>query len=161
MSDGRTGCEGFRRLGPTRREALRAGTLAYTGLTLPALFAGRAASQPRPTSVGAGFGRARSCIMIFQWGGPSQLDTWDPKPDAPDAIRGPFKPIKTNVPGVEISENFPRMAKAADRYAILRSVHHKAAPIHETGCQMMQTGRLFRGGREHPHYGSVVSYLRG
>src|SRR5256885_4664933 len=62
---------------------------------------------------------------------------------------------------MQISEHFPLMAKAADRYAILRSVYHKAAPIHETGHQMMQTGYLFRGGLEYPHYGSVLSQLRG
>ena len=102
-----------------------------------------------------------NCIMLFLVGGPSQLDNWDMKPNAPAEIRGPYKPIKTNVPGVEICEHFPLMARMADRYALLRSVHHKAAPIHETGHQMMQTGYLFRGGREHPHYGSVVSHLRG
>src|SRR5205823_1831612 len=83
------------------------------------------------------------------------------KPDAPDTIRGPFKPIKTKVPGMDISEHFPLMAQRADQYAIVRSVNHKAAPIHETGHQMMQTGYLFRGGQEYPHYGSVVSHLRG
>jgi Protein of unknown function (DUF1501) len=57
-------------------------------------------------------------------GGPSQLDTWDMKPDAPSEVRGPFRPIRTNVRGIEISEIFPRMAKHADKYAIIRSVHH-------------------------------------
>src|SRR5439155_25489575 len=61
----------------------------------------------------------------------------------------------------QISEHFPLMARMADRYAILRSVHHDSAPIHETGHQLMQTGRLFQGGLEFPHYGSVVSHLRG
>jgi hypothetical protein len=59
-------------------------------------------------------------------GGASQLDTWDMKPDAPSEVRGPFRPIKTNVPGIEISEIFPRMARHADKYAIVRSVHHTA-----------------------------------
>ena len=58
----------------------------------------------------AGFGRAKSCILIFMWGGPSQLDTWDLKPDAPDQIRGPFNPIATSVPGLSISEHFPMLA---------------------------------------------------
>ena len=94
-------------------------------------------------------------------GGPSQLDTWDMKPDAPASIRGPYKPIKTNVPGIEISEIFPRMAKHADKFALLRSVYHTAAAVHDTGCQMMQTGRLFQGGLESPNYGSVLRYERG
>src|SRR5205807_672880 len=102
-----------------------------------------------------------NCILLFLVGGPSQLDTWDLKPNAPDSVRGPFQPIQTNVPGVDICEHFPRMAGMADRYAIVRSVHHRAAPIHETGHQMMQTGHLFRGGQEHPHYGAVMSHLRG
>jgi hypothetical protein len=102
-----------------------------------------------------------NCILLFLVGGPSQLETWDPKPGAPENVRGPFRPISTNVLGIQISEHFPLMARMADRYAILRSVHHHSAPIHETGHQLMQTGRLFQGGKEYPHYGSVVSYLRG
>jgi hypothetical protein len=102
-----------------------------------------------------------NCIMLFLLGAPSQLDTWDMKPEAPEEIRGPFKPIKTNVPGMEISEIFPRMAKRADQFSIIRSVYHTAAAVHDTGHQMMQTGRLFTGGLEHPHIGSVLSYLKG
>jgi hypothetical protein len=68
---------------------------------------------------------SRACIVLRLTGGPSQLDTWDMKPDAPGGIRGPFRAIRTNVPGVEISEIFPRMARLADRYAIVRSVHHE------------------------------------
>ena len=74
------------------------------------------------------------------------------KPNAPVEIRGPYKPIKTNVPGIEISEIFPRMAKHADKFSLIRSVYHTAAAVHDTGHQMMQTGRLFQGGIEHPHY---------
>src|SRR5262249_7567504 len=102
-----------------------------------------------------------SCILLFLVGGPSQLDTWDLKPAAPDTIRGPFRPIQTNVPGVQIGEHFPLMARRAQHYAIVRSVHHEEAPIHETGQQMMQTGHLFRGGQEYPHYGAVLSQQRG
>ena len=65
-----------------------------------------------------------SCFVFRLTGGPSQLDTWDLKPDAPSEVRGPFRPIRTNVPGIEISEIFPRMARHADKYAIIRSVHH-------------------------------------
>jgi len=133
----------------TRRDFLRAGAGGAASLSLGEL---RVADRTKGIR----------CILLFLVGGPSQLDTWDLKPDAPDDVRGPFRPIKTNAPGVEICEHFPLMAKQADRYAIVRSVHHKAAPVHETGCQMMQTGRLSRGGGvEHPHYGSVLSYLGG
>jgi hypothetical protein len=102
-----------------------------------------------------------NCIQLMLVGGPSQLDTWDMKPDAPSSIRGPFKPIKTNVSGIEISEIFPRMAKNADKFALLRSVYHTAAAVHDTGCQMMQTGRLFQGGLESPNYGSVLRFEKG
>src|SRR4051794_30286372 len=75
---GLSGCRGFQRLEPPRREVLRAGMLALTGLGLPGLFRGRAAAAGAVSAPANGFGRARSCILIFQWGGPSQLDTWDP-----------------------------------------------------------------------------------
>jgi uncharacterized protein (DUF1501 family) len=102
-----------------------------------------------------------SCIVLFLVGGPSHIDTWDPKPDAPAQIRGPFQPIHTNVPGIEVCEHLPLMAQMADRFTIVRSVFHKEAPIHETGHQLMQTGYLFRGGTEYPHMGSVIASLRG
>ena len=81
--------------------------------------------------------------------------------DAPAEVRGPFRPIPTNVPGVEIGEHFPRMARMAHHYALVRSVHHRSAPIHETGHQLMQSGHLSQGGREYPHYGAVLSHLKG
>jgi uncharacterized protein (DUF1501 family) len=139
--------------GLSRRDFLKVGAASAgaVGVTLADLTL---ASAAKP-------GNDVNCILLFLVGGPSQLDTWDLKPNAPDTVRGPFRPIKTNVPGVEICEHFPLMAQRADHYAIVRSVHHTAAPIHETGHQLMQTGRLFRGGQEYPHYGAVVSHLRG
>lgn len=136
--------------GLTRRDFLRVGALGAgaVGLSLSDLHADSASKDI-------------NCILLFLVGGPSQLDTWDLKPNAPDTIRGPFRPIATNVPGIHISEHFPRMAQRAHRYALVRSVHHDEAPIHETGQQMMQTGQLFRGGQEHPHYGAVLSHQRG
>ena len=80
--------------------------------------------------------------MLMLVGGPSQLDTWDMKPDAPAEIRGPYKAIPTNVTGIQISEIFPRMAKHADKYALLRSVYHPGAGVHDVGHQYMQTGPL-------------------
>jgi len=103
---------------------------------------------------------AKACIQLLLVGGPSQLDTWDLKPGAPAEIRGPFRPIRTNVPGIAVCEHFPCMAKRADRFAILRSVYHHEAPIHETGQQLLQTGFLFRGETDWPHYGAVLSKLR-
>src|SRR5205085_12584347 len=90
--------------------------------SLPGLSASRGAAST--DSQAAGFGKAKSCILIFMWGGPSQLDTWDPKPDAPAEIRGEFKPISTNIPGIQISEHFPLLAQQADKYSIIRSLTH-------------------------------------
>jgi len=96
-----------------------------------------------------------NCIFLMLVGGPSQLDTWDPKPDAPSHIRGPYKPIRTNVPGVQISEIFPRMARQADKYALIRSCYHTGEPVHDIGHQLVQTGRA----GDDPHIGCVVSHL--
>lgn len=136
--------------GLTRRDFLRVGALGAGAVSLS--LADLQGGAPR---------KDINCILLFLVGGPSQLDTWDPKPDAPESIRGPFRPIATKVPGIRIAEHFPRMAQCAHRYALVRSVHHEEAPIHETGHQMMQTGHLFRGGREYPHYGAVLSHQRG
>jgi hypothetical protein len=139
-------CDGY-----SRRDFLHAGALAPLGLTLPGLS--RAAAEGRDTDV--------NCVMLFLVGGPSQLDTWDMKPHAPAEVRGPFRPIDTNVPGMQISEIFPRMAKHADKFSLVRSVFHTATAVHDTGHQMMQTGRLFAGGVEHPHIGCALGYLKG
>jgi Protein of unknown function (DUF1501) len=138
---------------PTRRDFLRVGGVAAgaMGLSLANISAGWA--SPAKGNV--------SCILLFLVGGPSQLETWDMKPEAPSNVRGPFRPIRTNVPGIEICEHLPKMARMADRFAIVRSVHHQEAAIHETGQQMMQTGRLFSDGVEYPHYGAMMSHLRG
>ncbi|MGH9722147.1 MAG: DUF1501 domain-containing protein [Bryobacteraceae bacterium] len=142
-------CDGLR-----RRDFLHAGALPFLGLGLADWLGLKASAATTPT-------KDVNAIMLFLVGGPSQLDTWDMKPNAPAEIRGPYKPIKTNVPGIEISENFPRMAKHADKYALIRSVYHTAAAVHDTGHQMMQTGRLFQGGIEHPHMGCVLAKVRG
>jgi hypothetical protein len=136
----------------TRRDFLHAGALSTLGLTLPGFLA---AKQSGMTD------RDVNCIMLFLLGGPSQIDTWDPKPDAPAEVRGPFKPISTRVTGMQISEIFPRLAQNADRFSLIRSVYHTATAVHDTGHQMMQTGRLFTGGVEHPHIGCALSYLKG
>ncbi len=139
--------------GVNRRDFLHAGALAALGLTLPDLLARRAA--------GAGPDRDINCIMIMLVGGPSHIDTWDPKPQAPAEVRGPFQPIATQVPGIQITEIFPRLARHTDKISLVRSVYHTATAVHDTGYQMMQTGRLFSGGVEQPHIGCVLGYLKG
>jgi hypothetical protein len=103
----------------------------------------------------------KSCILLMLTGGPSHLDTWDMKPQAPREIRGPFRPIRTNVSGIEISEIFPRMARHADKFTLIRSVHHEAAAVHETGLQLIQTGGLSFGEPERPHMGCVAAKALG
>ena len=162
----RSGCDEFRRIRPTRREALCAGALAMTGIGLPGLFGGRAAAEP--SAAGKGFGRARSCILIFQWGGPSQLDTWDPKPEAPAEIRGEFSTIATSVPGMRISEHFPRLSGQAHRLAVVRSMSH-GDPAHLSTAHRLLTGHLAPkpnsdsdgpSPADWPHLGSLVARCR-
>jgi hypothetical protein len=138
--------------GLTRRDFLHAGAIAPLGLTLPAFRRAKAA---------AGTDSDVNCIMLFLVGGPSQIDTWDPKPKAPAEVRGPFSPIQTGATGMQISEIFPRMAKHAAKFSLVRTVYHTATAVHDTGHQMMQTGRLFTGGVEHPHVGCTLGYLKG
>jgi len=142
--------------GLTRRDFLHAGALglAGLGLSLTDLAALKAAGAVRPD-------KDVNCICLFLVGAPSQLDTWDMKPDSPSEIRGPYKAIKTNVPGIQISEIFPRMATHADKFALVRSVYYAGVAVHDAGHQVMQTGRLFQAGTESPHVGSVLGYLKG
>jgi hypothetical protein len=137
--------------GLTRRDFLHAGALSLFGLGLPALQA----------AGGAAADGAMNCILLFLVGGPSQLDTWDMKPDAPAEIRGPFRPIATKVPGVSVSEIFPRLATNLDKVALVRGVYYNGTAVHDVGHQMLQTGRLFTGGIEHPHYGCALAKLKG
>lgn len=140
--------------GLTRRDFLHAGTVGLLGLTLSDLF--------KLKAYGAVDGdNDVNVILLFLVGAPSQLDTWDMKPDAPAEVRGPYKPIGTNVPGIQIAEVFPRMAKHADKFALLRSVHYAGVAVHDAGHQVMQTGRLFQAGLEYPHVGSILGYLKG
>jgi len=141
--------------GTTRRDFLKVGTLGAIGFSLADLFAAKAAGNVVTTH------DERSAIMIFNLGAPSQLDTFDMKPDAPAEIRGPFKPISTASPDMQISEIFPLHAKIADKFSLVRSCHHNGAAVHDAGWQVMQTGRVFSGGVNTPHAGAVVSYLRG
>ena len=137
--------------GVTRRDFLQVGTLGAIGFGLPQWFAAQAAGAVKPDS------SDRACIMIFNLGAPSNMDLWDMKPDAPAEVRGPFKPIATSSPAIQFSEILPRHAQIADKLSLVRSVHHSGAAVHDAGWQMMQTGRLFTGGVNTPHLGSVRS----
>lgn len=139
--------------GVTRRDFMQVGTLGAIGLSLPQLLAAEDQLKAKDDD--------RAAIMIFNLGAPSQLDTFDMKPDAPAEIRGPFKPIPTKSSEFQISEILPKHAQVADKFSVVRSCHHTGAAVHDAGWQMMQTGRLFTGGVNTPHVGSVVSYLRG
>ncbi|MEX1095883.1 MAG: DUF1501 domain-containing protein [Planctomycetales bacterium] len=137
----------------SRRDFLRVGGLSVVGLSLSER---RALARLRENS------GPRNCILVLMTGGPSQFETFDPKPDAPAEIRGPLRSISTAIPGVAFSESLPGLAQRADRFAVLRTLHHDAAPIHETGFQLLQTGRLNHHLVKHPAFGSVAArFLRG
>jgi hypothetical protein len=151
------------RRGWTRRDCLRVGLGGALGLLggglLPAARAGETARTRHS-------GSAQSCILIYLFGGPSHLDIWDMKPSAPAEIRGEFKPIATNVPGIHITEHLPRLARHADKYALIRSLSH-GDHSHGSAGHAMLTGRLPRVRGEvgptaddFPHYGSVLTRLR-
>src|SRR5687767_8270031 len=109
----------------SRRELLTVGAVGALGLSLTDLLLLQAAQADTRTAQSvSGAPRADACILLWLTGGPSQFDTFDPKPDAPAEVRGPFKAIPTNVDGIRFTEVFPRVAKHADKLAVLRSVYH-------------------------------------
>lgn len=137
-------CDGVR-----RRDFLRVGALAGTGLTLAQylqLAEAGAVKSDKP----------RAAIFLSLRGGPSHMDTFDLKPNAPAEFRGEYKPITTNAPGVQISEHLPKLAKCADKFAILRGVSHSLA-AHEFGTRYMVTGNRPLASLEYPGYGAVVA----
>lgn len=141
--------------GMTRRSFLHAGAATLAGLSLPGLM--------RLQEAGAvqGDAKIRNVITLFLVGSPGHLDTWDMKPDAPEDIRGKFKPIATNVPGIQICEHFPLMARMMDKVALIRSLYHKTGASHENGQRWMMTGHDFNENNPQPHMGSVISRLYG
>ena len=136
----------------TRRDFLRTAAAGAAGLALTGSLHARPTGRPA--------GTAKACIFINLVGGPSHLDTFDPKPDAPAEVRGPFAAIPTRVPGIHLSELFPKLAGLTDKFTLIRSMHHDAPPIHEAGFQLLNTGHLFRDGPEWPAVGSVLAHLR-
>src|SRR5262245_34243641 len=114
-----------------RRAWLQLGALGTLGLSLPRLLRANEGAKSAPA--------ARSCVLFLLHGGPSQLDTWDMKPDAPSEVRGEFLPISTSVPVLQIVEHLPRLACMADRYTIVRSMTH-ASLFHNTATSLVMTG---------------------
>jgi hypothetical protein len=131
----------------SRRRLLQAGGIGALGLSLPALL--------RAEDAGA---TAKSCIFIHQYGGLSQLDSWDMKPDAPQEIRGPYRPIRTATPGFQICELMPRLAKLSEQYAVIRSMTHKVAE-HKLANSMLLAGRE-NPAADDPCFGAMVAKLR-
>lgn len=123
--------------GLTRREWLCAGSLGLLGLSTPTLLQAR---QQTPVSSERTFGRAKSCIMLFLLGGPPQHETWDPKPDAPAEVRGPFKPIPSSLSGLSVCELMPKTARLAHHCAVLRAVSTRDSAHSSSGYYML-TGR--------------------
>src|SRR5262245_55515600 len=142
----------------TRRQLLEAGALGVLGLSLPQLLRAESAARLR---------EIKSCIFILAHGGPAQLETFDLKPSAPAEIRGEFKPIRTNVPGIDISEHLPRLATLANHYSVIRSATHSYA-IHNPGSYYVLTGRkpdsnipfLFPKRSDWPALGAVLARVR-
>jgi hypothetical protein len=142
-----------------RREFLRAGVLALGGIGLEQVLAGRArAGNPRLDT---------AVILFWMWGGPSHLETYDLKPRAPSEYRGPFRPIATDVPGLDICELFPLQAKLGSRISLIRSLHHEMS-AHNDGSIELLTGKTperpdptSTAYSEHPDFGMVASRLRG
>ncbi len=147
------------RRGWSRRDCLRFGLGGALGLL-------GAAARGDVAAPKGSFGRAKACILVYLFGGPSHIDIWDMKPAAIPEIRGEFKPIATNVPGVQITEHLPRLSRMADQYAIIRSLAHGDS-AHGSAGHTMLTGRRPRAlgevgpnADDFPHYGAVLTRLR-
>jgi hypothetical protein len=159
------GCEDFwqtQRM--TRREMLRVGGAGMLGLTLPGLLRAEAAAAATGTARKA---TAKSVIILFNFGGVSQLETFDMKPNGNADAKGEFKPIPSNVPGTHVCELLPRMARMADKYAIIRSVHHSMGNHNSAACTgltgfmpLVNDINLRDSPDQMPAYGSVVSKFR-
>ena len=155
--------------GLNRREALRVGGLGALGLGLPELLAARTSrgEEIAPAAASRTFGRAKHCILLYMWGGPPHLDTFDMKPDAPVEIRGEFAPISTNVPGMHVCDHLPLLSRHADKFTVVRSVTHTNGD-HISQCHDMLTGNAYprvtpiitADRSDHPHYGAVLAHLR-
>ena len=146
----------------TTRRAMIGGLGGGLSLTLSGLLKAEAATEQLASN------RIRSCIFVFYYGGPSHLDTYDPKPSAPSTVRGEFQPISTSVPGIQISEHLPHMSRVMQHCAIVRSMHHTNR-LHDSASTETFTGRQgLQGDREefapipqfYPAHGAVLSHLQ-
>jgi hypothetical protein len=151
--------------GLTRRDLLHVGSLGLLGLNLPQLessaAAGAVMESPRPGQ----FGQAKACILLFLYGSPSQLETFDPKPNAPENVRGEFGSIASSVPGLDVCERLPKLARVMDKVSVIRSVSHPY-PIHgvafaTTGIPRIDVGMELapRDPGHWPFIGSVVDCI--
>jgi hypothetical protein len=153
--------------GITRRDFVQVGALGTLGLGLPSLLQAEAAAAEAAKAAGKTPGREKSCILFFLMGGQSQLDMWDMKPDAPEMIRGEFKPISTNVDGIRICEHLPMLARRTDQYAIIRSMTHHIKN-HAPACYYALSGMAPKrdvnnfglSPDDYPALGSVASLLK-
>jgi hypothetical protein len=127
--------------GISRRELLRVGGLSLLGLS--SLDLARLRAEAAAQNAGA-TKQINSCIFLFLFGGPSHIDLWDMKPEAPAEVRGEFQPIGTNVPGIHVCEHLPRLARLMDKLCLLRSMEHRM-PVHGPACSEMYTGRPYFG----------------
>lgn len=152
-------CHGYNVMDWSRRSILRLGGMGMLGLTLPKLLQAEERAQSLPV-------KAKSVIFLFQWGGPSHLDTFDVKPDAPAEIRGPLKPISSAIPGLPVTEHFPEMAKRMDRVTLVHSMTHRMTNHNSAGYYAL-TGQAPPSDDQRlrdsldlwPAYGSVVDAL--
>lgn len=158
MKERSTACQSFRAGNFSRRHLLKIGGLGLLGLNMPTLL--RAAEQ------GTLPGKAKQVIFLFQFGGPSHLDTFDMKPDAPEEYRGPLKPISSVIPGLPVCEHFPELAKRMDRFTLIRSMthtmknHNSAAYYALTGHAPPSDDQRLRDSPDlFPAYGSVVDHV--
>ena len=135
----------------SRRRVLLGGAIPLLGLGLPRLLS--AESSPNSSRQ-----PPKSCIFIYQYGGLSQLDSWDLKPFAASEVRGPYQPISTSVPGLQVGELMPRLAKLADQYVVIRSMSH-SVPVHDVANKMLLAGQSLPP-VDAPSFGAVVSKLR-
>ncbi|MEX0712898.1 MAG: DUF1501 domain-containing protein [Pirellulales bacterium] len=148
-------CEGIR-----RRSFLQVGTLAGLGLSLPGLLAGRRARAAEAGLDATAVGPDVNCVLIWTRGGTSHHDTFDPKPEAPQSVRGEYGVVDTAVPGVKFADVVPRMAKELNRFAILRS-WNPLNGSHGVADQYCLSGQKFNPAIVHPCYGSIVSHQKG
>jgi uncharacterized protein (DUF1501 family) len=159
--------------GMTRRDILRVGGSGVLGLSLGGMFQAQARSQEAGKSGGPGWGKAKSIIMVYLQGGPSHLDLWDPKPEAPDNVRSIFKPIPTKTDGLQFTEILPKLAQVTDKVTMLRAVSYTPNGLfnHTAAIYQMMTGyttdRVSPSGqleppdpKDFPNYGSNIVRLK-